>query len=451
MARNVDYEVPYLKKQAAKNQQLMTDLDRRSTECIKSAATAQADFIKECAALGVPEQAARQGGTALQAAVASLSHELPSLLDSTVDIIKAPAIRDAMQYYADFTAAATPTSSLVSLPTLADVHEGQTSPPATPLRQDDIRENGSKNKEVVIQWDDAMEPAHEVEKQPSTSEGIRWNVDSAAPPAPATGISWDVQDSELELAASGHVEEEEGVGDGQGVIFAGTADISWDIDIDVSATGEDGGAVDVVPGARDGAPANRSVVSGAESMVTGETTPEASVEARRIAADAAYRARLLDDMYELRAFLVQRCNELGKGESEGSLAKSGSMADFPAVDAAAASKMKKELESALQALTADRVVLLTSLSSSAAHRERLMSRLARQAGQADKFRAAAADAEARKVQAQRQLVADSGKLTAIVRRTKEAKLGVEKALGGRLGRRINVQGEINNVLSQHAL
>ena len=44
LCRNADYELPFFKKQAAKQQQQLGDLERRKAEALKSAAAAAADF-----------------------------------------------------------------------------------------------------------------------------------------------------------------------------------------------------------------------------------------------------------------------------------------------------------------------------------------------------------------------------------------------------------------------
>lgn len=46
MLQNVDYEVPYLRKQAAKYNQLITDADRKHAEYLKSASTCASTFKK---------------------------------------------------------------------------------------------------------------------------------------------------------------------------------------------------------------------------------------------------------------------------------------------------------------------------------------------------------------------------------------------------------------------
>jgi hypothetical protein len=48
---------------------------------------------------------------------------------------------------------------------------------------------------------------------------------------------------------------------------------------------------------------------------------------------------------------------------------------------------------------------------------------------------------------QRSLVASSARLAALARATREAKEAVQAALGVKLARRVNIMGEINNLIS----
>ena len=50
------------------------------------------------------------------------------------------------------------------------------------------------------------------------------------------------------------------------------------------------------------------------------------------------------------------------------------------------------------------------------------------------------------MEVQRSLMADSAALAAAVAQARQAKEEVERVLGARLGRRINIQGEINNLI-----
>ena len=61
-------------------------------------------------------------------------------------------------------------------------------------------------------------------------------------------------------------------------------------------------------------------------------------------------------------------------------------------------------------------------------------------------RSAANEAEARRIDVQRQLMADSARLAALVARCRRAKEAVEAGLSAKLGRRINIMGEVNNLI-----
>lgn len=50
------------------------------------------------------------------------------------------------------------------------------------------------------------------------------------------------------------------------------------------------------------------------------------------------------------------------------------------------------------------------------------------------------EAEAKRAEVQRQLMADAARLAALVAQTRRAKVLAEAALGAKLGRRINIQG-----------
>lgn len=58
---------------------------------------------------------------------------------------------------------------------------------------------------------------------------------------------------------------------------------------------------------------------------------------------------------------------------------------------------------------------------------------------------AASDADSKKLQIQRELMADSAKTKAMIQKTRQLKTLVEQALSAKLNRRVNVQGEINNL------
>ena len=59
---------------------------------------------------------------------------------------------------------------------------------------------------------------------------------------------------------------------------------------------------------------------------------------------------------------------------------------------------------------------------------------------------AAQEAEQRRTEVQRQLMADTARLAALLEQTRRAKQTAEAALGAKLGRRVNIMGDVNNML-----
>jgi hypothetical protein len=60
MVQNVDYEIPYLRKQLAKSNQQITDADRKHADYLRSAASCAAGFKQECAKQGIQGAAVQQ-------------------------------------------------------------------------------------------------------------------------------------------------------------------------------------------------------------------------------------------------------------------------------------------------------------------------------------------------------------------------------------------------------
>lgn len=453
LARTVDFEVPYLRKQAAKNQQLMSDLDRRVADSLKSASGAASDFKQECQAMGIAESATGSAPL-LHRALLDLTHELPTLLERAVKATREPHVEEAIQYYHTFTAQVNSSSGcsagegegdesasahahaqsrlLLLLPTLQEVREGRTEAADGPLLPLEAEEDSAGNGSAIeshVQW--ALGATGE--GGDGDGGGVSWDVSGSLID---NSISWEV---EVEVEADAETESPE--------IEPSTLppEVSWDIDISgAGETAVQDGIADETTSKIDGDAGATAAAFRSGNNNSGST----SSEVHRLVSDASYRARLLDDVFELRAFLMQRISEMATGGQAQQMVSSMG-ADVAAVDAAALQRMHDSVDAVISNLTENRVAQLLSLATSAAYRKRLMATFARHAGQEEKFKRAAVDAEARKADAQHQLVLDSAKLAAYLRRARIVKAGVEAALGSRLGRRVNVQGEINAVLSQN--
>ncbi|KAK9811819.1 hypothetical protein WJX72_010763 [[Myrmecia] bisecta] len=103
LLRNVDYEIPYADKQAAKLQQQLADLERKQADHLKSASASAAEYKQECKQLGI-------SGSNIGRELIQLLDELPATFASTLTALHSDRIGDAMQHYQEFTAYAHPSS-----------------------------------------------------------------------------------------------------------------------------------------------------------------------------------------------------------------------------------------------------------------------------------------------------------------------------------------------------
>ncbi|KAI7844631.1 hypothetical protein COHA_001721 [Chlorella ohadii] len=397
LCRNADYEIPFLKKQAAKCQQQLADLERKKADAQKSAAAAAADFqqarcrrrVVECRQLGIDSRDIRGG-------LLGLTAELPALAGAAVDALQADGITQGIAYYAALVGsqqqggeagAAAAAAADAVLPTLREVRDGRTVPPAEPAEPAvvDASAAASGSGALEVDWDlgAALEAVGGGEDGGSGGGGG----------APAGGISWDLDASDLAAA-------EAAPGAAPGVI-------SWDVDVEVSAEGAEGEGGSSEAGASS-APAGISwdiELSGVGEDTTASEQPDSGAAAAG-SGDT-------------------RCRELGGSGRELLTASAPEAVRHVSADLAAA--MLEAVNAALAQFGA-------------------AGGAGGQVRQMHLFRAAA-DAELRRAEIQRQLMADSAKLAVLVKRSRQAKAEVERALGAKLGRRVNIQGEINQLLA----
>lgn len=341
LARNVDYEIPYYKKQGAKNQQLISDCEKRASDALKSANVAATAFRKECIAMGITENVARDGAR-LPSALSSLTVDLPQLMGKAVEATRSAEVREAAEYYAKFTAAVMPDDSLAAtLETLTEVREGRT-------QFEKGQSAASMNAtSAVVAGDYAIasgsEPPHVDVAAIEGGIGLQDDSSKGDDPTQQSGaISWDIEIEpetavEVETACTG--------------TDSSTA-IHWDIDI--SSIGEEKQHNDVLNGASMPSECQNGVQSSAEAMT------DASPEAQRLVADNKYRARLLDDLNELRAFLAQRSLEMASKGHEVGIYTSFA-AEMASMDQPAVSKLLAAVDMALTAFAEPRLVQLLSL------------------------------------------------------------------------------------------
>jgi hypothetical protein len=275
---------------------------------------------QECIAHGI-------SGGDIRGGLLSLTADLPALVADAVEALQAEGVSQGLQYYSAIATsqqgqqqaadAAVPAGTAPQLlPVLCEVREGRTEPPAAAAglaqEQDAAQPSaaaaGGSGGGPELEWDvgadlEALEAAAGDSSVPGdAAAGISWDLDAAdmavagneaagADEAAAGAISWDV---EVEAAEEGGQAVEAAPTDSS----AGATDVSWDIGI--SGEGEDSSQKAAAPAHAASAASEAAVVATADEPAT----------TRRLIGDAGYRAQLLDDLFELRAFLRQRLQEL---------------------------------------------------------------------------------------------------------------------------------------------
>lgn len=379
LARNGEYELPYLKKQASKFQQQMSDFEKRKADALKSASLAAADHERYCMALGFSSVA--KDTSNLDRYISLLTKDLYQKIDEVVDdkIRGGDLIQRAIQCYS---AAANDQNPEILLPVLVEVKSGN----------------------MATWYPNVDSTLMQLTTGPDVSVDSRGASEEGA-------IAWDV---------------EEITSDNNNDLNPGDADpveVVWDIG--VAAVGEE-----------ENDHSNTTLTLDQEvDEEKSNDDDEGSPTAIRLVLDKGYRAQLLDDLFELKAFLTRKSAELGKVSNY-------SRVDCLEIDPS----LLPAVNGAIEVLTDEAIQRRILLKTSIRFKERFLHHLKVSMLQEDKFRRIGMEADIRKAEAQRELMSNTSKTALMVKKTRMVKETVQSVLGSQLHRRINIQGEINKLI-----
>jgi hypothetical protein len=165
--------------------------------------------------------------------------------------------------------------------------------------------------------------------------------------------------------------------------------------------------------------------------------------------DREFRARVLDDLLELRAFLTQRAADAGaSGESATLLASAPPEIRALVVDAAELKKLAAACEEPVRVLAEDTAGRLLLVSASERYRKRLANDLVTAGRLESKFCVFADDARKKRDETRRSLRREALKAEASRKALREVKRFAERAISTMYkGRTVHIIGEINNALA----
>eukprot|EP00898_Chlorokybus_atmophyticus_P000049 jgi/Chlat1/1044/Chrsp110S01555 len=437
LTQNVDYEVPFLRKQASRAQQQLVDLDRREAELRRGAAASAHKYKQACEELGI-------AGKDLKGELRALAKQLPAALQEAVACMRQEAVGSACALYSTYTLRHhTPRegSAAELLPALAEVRASNDEPSAempvlnfAALQSEPTSTAEPEAPPLVINWDAAADP----QQDSGTPPTISWDVDvsdtSTLPPA----INWDI-DVAAEPADGVIVDAEPPAIDWNIEVTDEAAEptINWDIDVPDAGTevhAEDAHASEV--GVETDSTPRTSMTDGSKP----------STAERLMATD--FRNQLLNDLLELQAFLRVRKVEVQFGGMQ-SLLRTAYAEDSQGIHESdkPLEAMEAAVAAATKALLARRTRELTLIHTSPRYVERLLAVLKSKASQSFRLQDGLADVDVRRREVRSQLAKIHPNLQALITRMRDLKLMAENRVSALYSNRpVNIIGEINNVL-----
>lgn len=385
IARNVNYEIPAIKKQITRCQQIQKECERKEADFTNSAADFRKKYSASCRQIGIE-------GTKIKTELASLVQNLPDEFNRIATATQ--ELQTAVTYYDEFVAFLMNNDQLqsASLPVLKFV-----------MSRGNVR---------VYEWRTGQPP------QVVEEESIKIDIsDELDPTTQAEDIDWGADDN-------------------------GTIDFGADIDfcdITVESGGQEEDDVIECTDTSDVTPEVREA-SLEEGVARGD-------DALSILDNPSTRNLFIDNLMELESFLLQRFAELTSSHAD--TGPGSQLQCAPAtvqLEAEHVETMMSKVQALLKQLTSVQMHHLMLIRSSPRYVDRLCESLRQILLRADKLVLASKEMASKKRAALEEESMLEPHLEALRRQTKTMQQQMEEEISQKYkGRKVNIMGEINMI------